>query len=82
MCSLVAGQSYSSPVQFTGAGTLANVAVNHLELWIDGHKIGNYTGNTISTTVAEAVGSHAATLVAVDSKGNYLKSVPVSYTVH
>jgi phosphatidylinositol-3-phosphatase len=81
LCSLVAGQSYTSPVEIIGAGTLANVAVNHLELWIDGHKIGNYAGNTINTSVTESAGSHAATLVAVDAKGNYLKSVPMTYNV-
>ena len=81
LCSLVAGQTYSSPVQITGAGTLANVAVNHLELWIDGHKIGDYSGSIINTSVGESAGSHTATLVAVDAKGNYLKSNPVTYTV-
>jgi hypothetical protein len=55
--------------------------VNHLELWIDGKKIGDYPGNTINTTVAEPTGSHAATLVAVDAKGNYLKSAIVSFNV-
>lgn len=82
LCSLVAGQIYTSPVQFTGAGTLANVAVNHLELWIDGHKIGNYTGNILNTSVSEFSGSHTATLVAVDAQGGYLKSVPMTYIVH
>ena len=82
LCSPSAGQAYTSPVQITGAGTLANVAVNHLELWIDGKKIGNYFANTINTTVSESAGSHSATLVAVDAKGNYLKSTLVSYIVH
>ncbi len=82
LCTPVAGQTYASPVQITGAGTLANTAVNHLELWIDGKKIGNYFANTINTTVSESAGSHSATLVAVDAQGNYLKSVPVSYIVH
>ena len=81
LCSPVAGQTYASPVQVTGAGTLASVAVNHLELWIDGKKIGNYPGNTINTTVAESAGSHAATLVAVDAKGNFLKSAVVNFNV-
>jgi hypothetical protein len=69
-------------VSFVGAGTLANVAVNHLELWIDGKKIGDYPGNTINTSVPLLTGSHAATLVAVDAHGNYLKSAAVSFTVH
>ena len=81
LCSPVVGQTYASPVQITGAGTLASVAVNHLELWMDGKKIGNYPGNTINTTVAESAGSHAATLVAVDAKGNYLKSAVVNFNV-
>ena len=81
LCSPVAGQTYGSPIQVTGAGTLASVAVNHLELWIDGKKIGNYPGNTINTTVAESAGSHAATLVAVDAKGNFLKSAAVNFIV-
>ena len=81
LCSPVAGQTYGSPIQVTGAGALASVAVNHLELWIDGKKIGNYPGNTINTTVAESAGSHAATLVAVDAKGNFLKSAVVNFNV-
>ncbi len=81
LCTPVAGQTYGSPIQFTGAGTLASVAVNHLELWIDGKKIGNYPGNTINTSVAESAGSHAATLIAVDAKGNFLKSAAVSFIV-
>jgi len=50
-------------------------------LWIDGKKIGNYPGNTINAAVAESAGSHAATLVAVDAKGNYLKSAVVTFNV-
>jgi len=81
LCFPVAGQTYGSPIQVSGVGTLASVAVNHLELWIDGKKIGNYPGNTINTTVAESVGSHAATLVAVDAKGNFLRSTVVNFNV-
>jgi hypothetical protein len=81
LCSPVAGQTYASAVQITGSGTCANAPVNHLELWIDGHKIGNYAGSTISTTVSSTSGAHAATLVAVDGKGNYWKSAPVRFNV-
>jgi hypothetical protein len=81
LCSPVAGQTYSSSVQVTGSGTCANAPADHLELWIDGHKIGNYAGGTISTTVTSTSGAHAATLVAVDAKGNYWKSAPVNFNV-
>ncbi len=81
LCSPVAGQIYASAVQVTGSGTCANAPVNHLELWIDGRKVGNYTGNTINTTVTTTSGAHASTLVAVDAKGDYWKSAPISFNV-
>ena len=81
ICTPQAGKTYPSPVQFTGAGTGASGSVNHLELWIDGNKTGNYPGNTVSTSVSLANGSHTATLVEVDSKFNYIKSTPVSFSV-
>jgi FG-GAP-like repeat len=81
LCSPAQGSSVSSPVLFTGAGTGASGKVDHLELWIDGSKIGNYPGNSMSASVALASGSHAATLVEVDSTYHYLKSNPVTFTV-
>jgi len=55
--------------------------VDHLELWVDGNKIGNYPGATMSASVPLAAGSHSATLVEVDSSFHYAKSTPVSFTV-
>ena len=81
LCTPQAGKAYPSPVQFTGAGTGASGSVNHLELWIDGQKIGNYPGNTMAASVSLANGSHTATLVEVDSKSNYIKSIPVSFSI-
>ena len=81
LCTPQAGKAYPSPVQFTGAGSGASGSVNHLELWIDGQKIGNYPGNTMATSVSLTNGSHTATLVEVDSKSNYIKSTPVTFSV-
>jgi hypothetical protein len=81
LCYPQPGKTYSSPVQVSGAGTAASGEVNHLELWIDGRKIGNYAGNTMSASVPLSGGSHTATLVEVDSTSHYLKSSPVSFTV-
>ena len=81
VCSPAQGEATTSPVTFTAAGTGASGSVNHLELWIDGKKIGNYSGATMNASVTLAAGSHAATVIEVDSKGNYVKSSPVDFTV-
>ena len=81
VCSPIPGETTSSPVTITASGKGASGTVNHLELWIDGTKINNYSGSTLNTSVALATGSHAATVVEVDSKGAYIKSNPVRFTV-
>lgn len=81
VCSPGQGENVTPPVTFIAAGTGASGSVNHLELWIDGTKIGNYSGSTMDASVAEAVGSHTATVIEVDSKGDYVKSAPVTYAV-
>ena len=81
LCTPAAGSTVSSPVQFSGAGTGASGSVNHLELWIDGNKINNYPGNTMTASLPLANGSHTATLVEVDSASNFIKSTPVTFTV-
>lgn len=55
-------------------------SVNHLELWVDGKKLGNYSGSSMNANVALTSGLHAATVVEVDLHGAYLKSTPVSFT--
>ncbi|MGC2639908.1 MAG: FG-GAP-like repeat-containing protein [Acidobacteriaceae bacterium] len=82
VCSPTQGETTSSPVAFVATGKGASGAVNHLELWVDGNKIGNYSGATMNASVAIAAGSHTATVIEVDSKGNYVKSSPVTYTVN
>jgi hypothetical protein len=68
-------------VLFTGAGTGATGKVDHLELWVDGNKVGNYPGATMSASVPLAAGSHSAILVEVDSSFHFAKSMAVSFTV-
>jgi hypothetical protein len=70
-----------SPVTVIAAGKGASWTVNHLELWIDGIKIGNYSGATMSASVPLAAGSDAITVIEVDSKGSYVKSSVVSIVV-
>ena len=81
VCSPTPNADVSSPVNFVAAGTGASGSVNHLELWIDNQKIANYSGAEMNTSVPLTAGAHQATVVEVDSKGNYIKSTPVSFTV-
>jgi hypothetical protein len=81
LCSPGAGATVSSLVHFSGAGTGASGSVNHLELWIDGAKLGNYPGSAMNIQLTLPSGSHAATLVEVDSQLHYVKSNPVNFTV-
>ena len=81
LCTPAPGSTDSSPVSFTGVGAGASGSVNHLELWIDGTKIGDFPGNTMSASVPLATGPHTATLVEVDSASNFIKSSPVTFTV-
>jgi phage tail tube protein FII len=81
VCSPTQGETVSSPLTVTAAGTGASGTVNHLELWIDGTKIGDYSGATMNAKVPLPVGSHAVTVIEVDSKGAYIKSNVVNVTV-
>ena len=81
VCSPTAGQTVSSPVNVVASGTGASGSVNHLELWVDGNKVGNYSGSMMNANVTLSSGSHAATVIEVDSKGAYVKSMPVTFTV-
>jgi len=80
VCSPTAGSVVNSPANVIAAGTGASGEVNHLELWIDGNKIGNYPGATMNTNVTVAAGTHSGPVVEVDSELHYVKSNPVSFT--
>ena len=81
VCSPTQGETVSSPVVVTAAGKGASGTVNHLELWIGGYKFGDYNGATMNASVALAAGSHAITVIEVDSNWNYVKSNVVNVTV-
>lgn len=81
MCSPVANGVYGSPVPVSAAGKGASGPVNHMELWIDGRKIGNYPGSQINTTVSLSRNSHSAVVIEVDSRGAFIKSPPIPFNV-
>ncbi|MEO8726228.1 MAG: FG-GAP-like repeat-containing protein [Acidobacteriaceae bacterium] len=81
VCSPVANGVYGSPVPVSAAGKGASGPVNHMELWIDGRKIGNYPGSQINTTVSLSRNSHSAVVIEVDSRGAFIKSPPIPFNV-
>jgi len=74
--------SFKSGAEWDSSNTYSEPCgeVNHLELWIDGNKIGNYPGASMNANVRLAGDPHAATVVEVDSQLHYVKSNPVTLT--
>ncbi|MBV9669680.1 MAG: hypothetical protein JOZ43_01880 [Acidobacteriales bacterium] len=70
-----------TPFQFIASATGAHGPVNHIELWIDGHKNRQISGNLIDQTVALPLGTHRIVAFEVDSTGAHLNSVPFDLTI-
>ena len=73
ICSPTPNEVVTSPVNFVASGVGASGTVNHLELWIDSRKIGNFFSDQMNTSVALPAGPHQATVVEVDSNFNYIR---------
>ena len=80
LCSPVAGQTYTSKIPVYASATAPTGRVNHMELWIDGHKIGNYFSDQMEANISVGNGAHLLAVVEVDTKGAYIKSEPVRFT--
>jgi hypothetical protein len=77
-----AGATVASPfdVKATYSGSLPP---NHFEVWSSGVKLGNapvVNGDTMNASFSIAAGTHALTVLAVDSEGNVIKSSPIAFT--
>ncbi len=59
------------------AGTGASGTVSRMELWKGGTKLANFAGNRINTNLYLTDYSQI-TIIEVDSKGAYIKSVPIT----
>ncbi|HEU5402742.1 MAG TPA: FG-GAP-like repeat-containing protein [Terriglobales bacterium] len=81
VCSPVAGDTYASPVTVLATGKASSGSVAHMELWIDGKKVGQYSGSQINTTVSLAAGQHRLVVVEVESSGSYIKSSAIYFNV-
>ncbi|MEO8726092.1 MAG: hypothetical protein ABI383_08190, partial [Acidobacteriaceae bacterium] len=81
VCAPLANHSYPSPVEFSGAGKAAHGHVRHMELAIDGNRIGDYSGNQINVQVALSSGTHSATMAEFDSHGGHITSSSIRFVV-
>ncbi|MGE5110340.1 MAG: FG-GAP repeat domain-containing protein [Acidobacteriaceae bacterium] len=81
VCSPVAGQTYASPVTVLATGKASSGSVAHMELWIDGKKVGQYSGSQINTKVSLASGQHRLVVVEVESSGSYIKSSAIYFNI-
>ncbi|HEY0565531.1 MAG TPA: alkaline phosphatase family protein [Terriglobales bacterium] len=80
VCTPTSGQSYSSSLKIMAAGMGPNGTTSRMELWIDGAKHGQWSGNQISTTLNLSAGTHRVVAVAVDKAGAHVNSAPVNCT--
>jgi hypothetical protein len=71
----------ASPFQVIAAGTGAGGPVKLMEVFIDGKKVAQSSGNLFDAPVTAASGSHRLVVVELDSTGSYLKSSPMNFTI-
>ncbi len=82
VCSPVAGNTYTSPVNVQATAKAASGNVVRLELWIDGKKYGNFTGSMMNANVQMGSGSHRLVVVEDDSAGGHISSTAVYISVN
>lgn len=59
------------------AGSGASGTVSRMELWINGHKVGDFPGSEIRTNL-DVPDSSVMTVIEVDSAGAYIRSAPIT----
>jgi hypothetical protein len=65
-------------ITVVAAGTGASGTVSRMELWLNSTKLANFPGNHINTNIFYITDFNKITIIEVDSKGNYIKSAPIS----
>jgi hypothetical protein len=68
-------------MQVIASGTGAGGAVKYMQLYVDGKKLQQVTGNLFDWPVALSVGTHRIVLAELDTTGGVLKSTPRYVTV-
>jgi hypothetical protein len=70
-----------SPFQLIAAGTGGDGPVGNMQLWVDGRKIGQTSGNIFDKPVTLPSGTHRLTVIEVDTTGHYVKSTPITFEI-
>ena len=78
ICSPANGSTVSSPVSVQARG---GSSVNFMEVWVDGTKRFQTSGNTVSTSLSLAAGSHKLTVFSRNGT-TVLSSAVSTFTVH
>jgi hypothetical protein len=76
-----AGTSIDSPMLVIASGTGAGGPVKYMQLYVDGKKLTQVSGNVFDRSVALAVGTHRIVLAELDTTGASIKSAPRYVTV-
>lgn len=79
ICSPLNGSTVTSPVTISAAGRNTNATAG-LDVWLDGKKVGWYTGTTVNIQVSPATGQHQLDIYAV-GVDNELQEKTVIFTV-
>ena len=84
-----AGVNVTSPMPYSVVGTsvrvaaftVETVAVNQLQVWDNGVKLGYYPGSTVNTTYTLAQGTHALTVMDLDNSFQVIHKTTFNYVV-
>src|SRR5689334_6445899 len=79
ICSPLNGSTVTSPVTISASGRNTNATAG-LDVWLDGKKVGWYTGTTVNIQVTAATGQHQLDIYAV-GVDNELQEKTVVFTV-
>lgn len=70
--------SIATPFQLIASGTGSGGAVRLMEVFIDGKKVAQASGNLFDSPVNVAIGTHRLVVVELDTSGAFRKSAPIT----
>ena len=76
-----AGQTFANTTVHIVAHATESVAVNQMQVWDNGSKLGWYSGADVNQYFKLAAGSHTLTVIDLDGHNNILHQSTVSYSV-
>jgi len=81
VCSPAPGQCFVAGAQIIATATAKSGAVNHMEVWINGRKVSQFSGNQVNVglNIPLNATSNRLVIVAVDASGNVIDPTPVNF---